>query len=318
MTRSVGVVVCAYTTNRWADIVRAVGSIQAQSPAPAQIVLVVDHNDKLLAMVRRRWPELTAVANTGPRGLSGARNTGVALCSTDIVAFLDDDAAARPGWLASMTAAFADPSVVATGARALPVWPDGRAPATLPPELLWVVGCTYRGQPEQTADVRNIMGCAMAFRRSVLDEIGGFADGIGRIGTVPLGCEETELCIRARQRDAHARVVFEPAAVVEHRVSAARTGWSYLARRSYAEGLSKAAIGRLVGAGDALSSERAYTRSVLPRGVLRELRRGHPASAAAIVVSLACATAGYLRGLRATPVQPGPAERGRPELEVVA
>ena len=43
------------------------------------------------------------------------------------------------------------------------------------------------------------MGCNMSFRREVFERIGGFAEEIGRIGKNPLGCEETELCIRARQ-----------------------------------------------------------------------------------------------------------------------
>ena len=64
----------------------------------------------------------------------------------------------------------------------------------------------------------------------------------------PLGCEETELCIRARQTFARAgekiRIVFEPRAEVDHRVSHDRVEWAYLRRRSWAEGLSKAAVSR--------------------------------------------------------------------------
>lgn len=296
MTPTTAVVVCAYTLDRWDDIVLAVESIERQQPAPAQIVLVIDHNAALLDRASTAWAgRLTVVANAGPRGLSGARNTGIAWCGTDIVAFLDDDATARPGWLAALAAPYADPTVAATGGVAMPRWPGARAPATVPVELRWVVGCTYEGQPTVAADVRNVMGCSMSFRSAVLAAVGGFTDGIGRLGARPLGCEETELCIRIHQHDRSARIVFVPDSVVDHRVGAERTGWSYLIRRSYAEGLSKAAIGRLVGSQDALSTERAYTRSVLPRGIGREVRSRRPLSALAILVSVACAAFGYLR-----------------------
>jgi hypothetical protein len=52
----------------------------------------------------------------------------------------------------------------------------------------------------------------------------------------------------------------------------------------------------MVGSDDALSTERSYVATVLPRAVLRELRAGRPASAGAVVAALAATTAGYLRG----------------------
>jgi hypothetical protein len=192
-----------------------------------------------------------------------------------------------------------------------PTWPHGgRRPRVLPGarpddgdatgELDWIIGCTYTGQPTAQAEVRNLMGCNMSFRREVFERVGGFAEDIGRIGRNPLGCEETELCIRARQVFARAgekiRIVFEPRAAVDHQVSHDRVEWAYLRRRSWAEGLSKAAVSRLVGSDDALATERDYVAKVLPAAVLRELKRGNIASAAAVVTALAFTSAGYARG----------------------
>ena len=233
--------------------------------------------------------------NAHRQGLSGARNTAVAAASGDVVVFLDDDAAARPGWLGALLAPYADPDVVAVGGVAHPVFPEAR-PGLLPTggtaadatgELDWVVGCTYTGQPTTQAEVRNLMGCNMSVRREVFARVGGFAEDLGRIGRNPLGCEETEFCIRVRQiyrrMGRGARIVFEPAAQVDHRVSDDRVRWAYLRRRSWSEGLSKAAVSQLVGSDDALSTERTYVATVLPGAVVRELRAGRPASALAIV-----------------------------------
>jgi glucosyl-dolichyl phosphate glucuronosyltransferase len=303
------VVICVYTEQRWDDIVAAVGSVRGQDVGAAEVLVVVDHNPDLLERARKAFVDpVRVLPNARRQGLSGARNTAVAAATGDVVVFLDDDAAARPGWLAALLAPYADPEVVAVGGVAHPRFPGGR-PGLLPAggtdgdatgELDWIIGCTYTGQPTRQAEVRNLMGCNMSLRRPVFAEVGGFAEDLGRIGRNPLGCEETELCIRVRQayrRDGReARIVFEPAAQVDHRVSADRATWSYLRRRSWSEGLSKAAVARLVGSEDALSTERSYVATVLPRAVLRELRAGRVASAAAVVAALAATTAGYLRG----------------------
>jgi GT2 family glycosyltransferase len=296
----VSVVICAYAECRWEALVEAVASAREQNPEPDEVVVVIDHNDALLARATRGLREALVVANAGSRGLSGARNTGVRHSSGAIVAFLDDDASARPGWLLALTRAFEDPSVIGVGGVALPVW-ESAAPAWLPSEFLWVVGCSYRGLPAQRAEIRNPIGANMAFRRAVVRRVGGFTDGIGRIGRTPLGCEETELSIRAREATG-GRIVQRHDAVVEHRVSDDRASWSYFRRRCWAEGLSKVAVARRVGSDAALASERSYVVRALPAGVVRGLAdasrgdRSGLARSGAIVCGLAITTAGYVRG----------------------
>ena len=148
-----------------------------------------------------------------------------------------------------------------------------------------------------------MIGANMSLRRSVFDVVGGFRDGIGRVGKRPLGCEETELCIRARQQLPAATILFEPSASVAHRVPRERASWRYYCARCYAEGLSKAAVASAVGTSDSLSSERAHVLRTLPRGVIRGLAdalrlgdAGGLARAAAIVGGLALTVAGYVRG----------------------
>jgi hypothetical protein len=212
------VVICAYTEDRWDDIVAAVASVRAQDVADGvlvEVLVVVDHRPVLLERARTRFTEpVRVLPNVRRQGLSGARNSAVAAARGDVVVFLDDDATARPGWLAALLAPYTDPEVVAVGGVAHPRFPSRRAggnparPWLLPSggagpdatgELDWIVGCTYTGQPTRSAEVRNLMGCNMSVRRAVLADVGGFAEDLGRIGRNPLGCEETELCIRARQ-----------------------------------------------------------------------------------------------------------------------
>jgi len=233
--------------------------------------------------------------NRGRRGLSGARNAGVAAADAEIVAFLDDDAEAAPDWLARLLALYDDPRVLGAGGTIEPAW-DARRPGWFPEEFDWVVGCSYRGLPQSRTPVRNMIGANMSFRRAVLDEVGGFRDGIGRVGRKPVGCEETELCLRVLRRHPDGVLLHEPLARVAHRVPADRASWSYFWRRCWSEGLSKAVVSRAHGSGPALSSERAYATRVLPAAFGRSLADAAPARAGAISAGLLVTSAGYVTG----------------------
>ncbi len=298
----ISVVICAYTETRWGALVTAVSSVQRQSQPPLEIIVVVDHNPALLKRVQAQILGVTAIANREARGLSGARNSGIAIAEGAIIAFMDEDAAAAPDWLEKLIAAYVNPQTMGVGGAIEPWWLNGR-PSWFPAEFYWVVGCTYLGMPEKTAPVRNLIGCNMSLQRSVLTAVGGFRSGIGRIGTRPVGCEETELCIRAGQQWPDNHFLYQPRARVRHQVPASRANWRYFLSRCYAEGLSKAQVTQHVGSTDGLASERTYALRTLPQGVRRGLAdallRRDPSGlmrAVAIVVGLTTTTTGYLVG----------------------
>jgi glycosyltransferase involved in cell wall biosynthesis len=294
-TRRISVVICAWTMRRWLNILDAIDSVISQEPRPDEVILVVDANRELYERAVEALPGVIVVENTSARGEAGARNTGLAAASGDIIVYMDDDAAAEPGWLAALLDRYADEQVVAVGGALAPQWEGGR-PGWFPEEFDWVVGCTYRGLPEHVAAVRNIIGANMSFRRSALESVGGFRLDLGRVMALPAACAETELCIRLRQRAAGHTVLYDPWAVVRHQVPRDRATWRYFVRRCYSEGMGKAAMGRTVGSRDGLSSELTYSTRTLPLGILRNLRRGKPGKAVAIVAGLVCAAAGYVVG----------------------
>lgn len=271
----ISIVICAYTEKRWEDLTAAVTSVLKQTWQPSEIILVIDHNIALYERANQTFTQqcasLKVVENVNMRGLSGARNTGITASTGDIIAFIDEDAMAAPDWLARIAAAYTDPEMMAVGGSIAPQWMTGK-PNWFPDEFNWVVGCTYRGMPETRASIRNLIGCNMSIRRSVFDAVGGFRSGIGRVGTLPVGCEETELCIRARQQLPDYTIIYDPEIrVYNHRVPASRAKWRYFWSRCYAEGISKALVSQFVGQRDSLASELRYTLRTLPNGVLRGL-----------------------------------------------
>jgi glucosyl-dolichyl phosphate glucuronosyltransferase len=308
---TISVVICAYADDRWESLVRALESVRAQTLPPLETIAVIDHNPRLLQRASCHFAEADGVrvlANAELPGLSGARNTGVAGAAGDVVAFLDDDAAAEPDWLRQLARHYADPLVLGVGGTIEPLWLGGR-PRSFPPEFDWVVGCTYRGHPETTGPVRNVIGANMSFRRAVFQAIGGFRSDIGRVGTRPVGCEETELCLRAARRWPNRLIVYEPSARVVHTVPVPRGSWSYFVGRCYSEGLSKAVVRRLAGSSDGLRSERRYVLRTLPGGVasdvadaIREREFAGLARAARIVAGLSATVFGYCVGTFRPPV----------------
>jgi GT2 family glycosyltransferase len=304
----VSVVICAYTEARWDDLISAIESIRRQTHPPREIIIVVDHNPKLFDRVRQARAEVVVVENREPRGLSGGRNTGIAVAQGSVIAFLDDDAEAAEDWLQQMTSWYSQDEIVGVGGSVAPRW-EAEQPAWFPKEFYWVVGCSYVGLPDTSQVVRNLFGGCMCVRREAFDLVGGFRGSIGRSKGRPMGCEETEFCIRVHQRRPEWQFMFEPRAWIYHRVPAQRTTWDYFHSRCYAEGLSKAQVAFLAGVGDGLSSERTYTSRTLPRAVVRGLadavlRRDLSGllRAGAIIAGFSYTVLGFLTGVITRPL----------------
>jgi GT2 family glycosyltransferase len=297
----VSVVICAYTERRWDQTRAALESALRQEPAPAEVLLVVDHNAELADRARLEFTSVSVLENAGTQGLSGARNTGLKAATQPVTAFLDDDAEARPGWLEHLVAPYSSPDVVATGGSVYPRWPAARPP-WLPAEFYWVVGCSYRGLPETTGQVRNPIGASMSMLTDLALEVGGFDESVGRVGANTRGCEETELSIRLTASRAGSVILYVPASAVDHHVAPERLSLNYFVRRCWHEGLSKADVVRLAGAAAGLQRERRQTAVVIPAALLREARglaTGHVGAAARIsatIAGLTAASAGYFSG----------------------
>ena len=288
------VVICAHDSRRWAHLQAAVGSVQRQTLRPHEIVVVVDGNDELFRYAAAELDGVHVVKNHDQPGLGGARNSGISASTSPLIAFLDDDALATDRWLELLSAAYADSDVAGVGGAIEPRWERGR-PAWFPPEFDWVVGCTYRGMPERTTEVRNLIGCNMSYRRDVLEALKGF-----RLG---YGCDETELCIRLRQRWPNKKLVYVPDAVASHHVPASRATFGRFLARCFFEGGSKAVVAHLVGRDRGLASERAYALRTLPLAVsgganafIRDGDRSGLPRAGAVVLGFLATAAGYLRG----------------------
>ena len=329
MTTAASVVVCAYSDDRWADTVAALESLKVQTVAPSEVILVIDHNERLFERASS-LEGVSTIRNSGARGASGSRNSGVAAASGSVAVFLDDDAIADPDWLETLLKGYAQPNVAGVGGSISPEWAT-RPPRWFPDEFNWVVGCTYLGMPTTTNPIRNLIGANMSVRRDVWQRVGGFREGFGNVknaedarragGSMLVGCEETELCIRVSQALPNLTWIYEPSARVRHRVPDHRCTRRYFLSRCRKEGWAKAVLASVVGGGSALETERSYVRSTLTPGVVRQLRRALADGdvnglrrAGAIVAGLSMTAEGFLEARVRMPAEDRPLDsqlRGR-------
>jgi GT2 family glycosyltransferase len=229
----------------------------------------VDHNDGLLQKSEqyfgREYPAeaipIIVVANKYDGRLGSARNTAIEFASGELVAFLDDDAAAAANWLEQLVTPYDDESVGAVGGAPLPVF-EFRRPRWFPHEFDWVFGCTYRGLPLTRAEVPHLIGANMSARASILREIGGFHSD---------NHDDMDMCHRIAFLQY--RVLYEPLAIVHHSVPATRTTWRYFWRRCYFVNKGKVEAFANMQEAAHLGAELEFVSRTLTAGILDETRR---------------------------------------------
>jgi glycosyltransferase involved in cell wall biosynthesis len=291
----VSVVITTSAREPMNETLDSVDSVQNQSCSPKEVILVVEGGGSVLKRYEGLSNSTVRVVQSTGIGLSAGRNTGMLCANGDIVAFIDDDAVADPDWLRNLIKNFYEPAVLGAGGRIVAVFPETR-PSWFPHELDWMLGCTYEGHPMERCDARNLIGCNMSFRRDALLSVGGFPTFLGRRGTSLVGSEEAALAIALRQRYPRGCIIFDPEAVVYHKISPWKTNFSFMIRRSFFEGYSKAIVARLFGH-KSLSSERRYIRQMLCRSKLRNrCTRAYLIEYAGIVYSTYAVALGYAFG----------------------
>jgi len=269
----VSVVICTYSRERLNDVVNCINSLKEQTLKPSEIILALDKNEALIDFYRSHMPSDIKIVVSEGTGLSNARNAGVKNARGDIIAFIDDDAIADKKWLENLVKNYNDPLVIGAGGLIIPQW-ENRRPYWFPEELDWIVGCSYKGFPKHKTSIRNPIGCNMSFRKYVFERAGYFKTNVGRFGRKLLAGEEMEFSVRALEEIPASKIIYDPSAVVYHRIPESRAKIKYFLKRSFYEGVSKALIVKSKqNSKDILSSEQCYIRHLLTTAIPERLKR---------------------------------------------
>jgi len=302
----ISLITTSYTMYRFKDIIELLDSIQAQSYKRFETIVVADKAPELAEKIKnhihqRGYSDILVLCNEEKRGLSSARNLGIGQASGEIVAFVDDDAILFPDWAEETAKAYAgDSSIIGLTGPILPLWKD-ESMAWFPKEFYWIFSCTYWDWTEPT-EVRNGYGTNISFRKEAFDQCGYFKTNLGVIGGWQgPGGEETEFSIRVK-RQTRKRIVYYPNIKVKHKVYRYRLTNSFIRKRAYWEGYTKAMFAKIYRSDSeaVLSTEHELVRrifSLLIPGSLKLLLSQPKVALCRLWVTilvLACAFAGYL------------------------
>ena len=223
------------TRGRAAYLEVTLDSLLDQRTEAAYEIAVVDDGapDATAAVVAAR-PAVRYVAHGEGRGLNAARNTGIREAGAPLIAFVDDDVFAPPGWLDALAAGAArHPEAEAFGGPIRARF-EGRTPRS----------CGREDPPITTLDLGSedrvaeaAWGANFAVRRAAVERVGPFDESIVR----PHGDEEEWL---ERLRAGGGTIVYLAAAGLDHRRTADDAKLAPLARAAYARGRAARASDR--------------------------------------------------------------------------
>ncbi len=275
----VSAVVCTHNLDNYPNLVEAVDSLLAQTYPEMEVIIAVDGNAELHEMVSAHYggnKAVRAILLKENVGVSGARNAGIKAAKGDVIAFIDDDAIAEKGWIGNLLSTYREYDAVAVGGKILPVW-LGAKPVYLPEELYWLAGVTHQGfAEEKVVEVRNTFGPNMSFKREVFQKAGLFNQSLGfaRNGLSYIQAEEPEFALRMK-RELGKGVIYNPKAVVYHKISREKVKIRVLLKRAFYQGYSKALLRKLNISADAVATERSYLKALLLKYIPRRLKRSY-------------------------------------------
>ncbi len=166
-----------------------------------EVIVVNDGSTDGSASIIERYP--FKAIHTPNQGVSAARNAGLRAATGEIVAYIDSDARADRDWLFYLASTYLESDAAGVG-----------GPNLVPEEDNWVAKCVYRapGGPTQVMlddrSAEHIPGCNMSFRKSALEDIGGFDPIFTK------AADDVDICWRLLEKGY--RIGFSPSAIVWH------------------------------------------------------------------------------------------------------
>jgi Glycosyltransferases, probably involved in cell wall biogenesis len=252
MLRSVSILIC--TRDRPEMLETCLRSVLEGTVAAAEVIVVDQSQDEAtrLSVCRYQGGKVPVRYLRGKGvGVSRAKNQGIADCTSDIIAFTDDDCLVDPGWIAALIEPLLAGRASASVGRTVsgPAEGDGEETFSVyAPDSAMVFG--PRTHPWRVGGGGNF-----AILRQVLGMTGPFDERFGP-GAPLKSAEDMDLVHRLLRGGR--RIVYVPEAVVRHRSWRDRDGSRRLSR-SYGIGAGGYFTKYLL-AGDLLSGWRFFQR----------------------------------------------------------
>jgi len=177
--------------------------------------------------------------------VSYQRNLGILESKGDFICFIDDDAIASQSWIKNLIESFVDEKVVCVGGK-IKLKIEGKAPEKLRnlEEGIFkgFLGETLLGEERMEIKQPLLWGSNICFRKEIFDEVGYFDEKIGRTPSLMLCNEDIEIQKRILKKGF--KIIYEPKALVWHRIPSEKLTVNYFLERGFWQGYSNVLAAR--------------------------------------------------------------------------
>jgi len=236
MNPTVSLVICTY--KRYDLVTNAIRSIETAGVFFDSFfeVIVIENTPVAERQPFQGLPPQVQVVTCDKVGLSAARNRALRVAKGRYIAYLDDDMLMKPSWPHAVKAVVnSKPDVRAFGGRVSPKFIEEPGPWFYP-KLAEFLSCV---DWDQTARYLNkgewIVGANMIISTEILNQVGGFNENLGRIGSGGLLSNEETALFRAIGME---NVFYDPDIWIDHVIPPERTDPRWFHRRTYWQAVS--------------------------------------------------------------------------------
>jgi GT2 family glycosyltransferase len=296
MSNSITVAFSTFRETYLEWVVELLKSLENQTMQDFEVIVVVNGNKcyskKLLDAVKYETAishEINVIFNSVDKGIAHSRNIALKHAKTPYIAYTDDDAIPHSRWLEELLRVLElNGKVGAVTGPVLCRWEHGTENCALwfPKELYWIIGCTSLNIKKVTA-VRNGFASNLALKREIVLKIGGFSENFGYNPRNPMVGEEPQLGIRLMR--AGYVTLWNPNAIVYHRIFGERLKIRNILIRSFIEGKTKAYLSQAYGS-NVIKLEVGHLQSVI-KGFIKTRS---PKSKALLLLTTIAVLSGYL------------------------
>ncbi len=308
----ISIIIPCYRLDRLKDITELLDTIKTQTYQSIEAIVVTEGPEALIDSIKayiqeKGYSNILVLQNKGEQGSYASRNLGIQRSTSEIIAFIDDDALLFPNWAEETAKTYtADSSIIGLTGPILPLW-EQDSMTWFPREFYWILSCTYWDWKQPT-DVRNGYATNLSFRCEAFHCCGLFktsleSKGLAKSDWQQPGAEETEFCLRVKQKTGK-HIIYNPGAKVKHKVYSYRLSNKFIAKRAYWEGYTKVILNKLYRSRSSfvLSTEYELLRRILFKLLPRSLELLFCQPTVALrqlwvtLLVLVCVTFGYLNG----------------------
>lgn len=228
------------THNRAALLKKCIASIKAQKTEfKWELIIVVNGcSDNSLGMAYHETTYMTnvKVIEEPVAGVARARNIGWKAAGGQLVAFIDDDAEAMPGWINNFVQAFIKQphEVVKIVGEINPIF-EVEKPDWFTPTVMLMISAWSGFQPQPQYVKKAVMEGNSCYRRAALEQVDGFNEVFGRTGESLLSCENVidDLLLHC-----DFTFFYDPAIRINHFIFKNKCTFSWVMKRYFWQGIT--------------------------------------------------------------------------------